>query len=113
LIYVFRARRGKESVGRQIRTQQILSKNLALEDVPCSRQTIKILKALKQPRRLNVSEITQRIGTNNESTSTRLETLENEGVLRHIELGRAKPYSFKESPRAHKVQASVLRRLVS
>ena len=83
--------------------ENLLSRNLALEDVLCSRQTIRILKVLKQLGRLNVSEIAKHIGTNYESTSTRLETLENEGVLRHIELGRAKLYSFKESPRARAV----------
>jgi DNA-binding Lrp family transcriptional regulator len=74
-----------------------------LESVLCSKQTIRILKLLKQMGRLNVSEIAKHLGTNYEATSTRLESLENEGVLRHIELGRARLYSFKESPRARAV----------
>lgn len=88
---------------RQIRIQQIPSKNHALEDALCSRQTIRILKVLKQLGRLNVSGIAKRLGTSYEVTLTRLECLENEGVLRHIELGRAKLYSFKESPRVRAI----------
>ena len=60
-------------------------------------------RSFEELGRLNVSEIAKRIGTNYKATSTHLETLENEGVLRHIELGRAKLYSFKESPRARAV----------
>ncbi|MCJ7719487.1 winged helix-turn-helix transcriptional regulator [Candidatus Bathyarchaeota archaeon] len=81
----------------------MLSRNLALEDVLCSRQTIRILKVLKQLGRLNVSEIAQRIGTNYGATSTRLETLESMGILRHTELGRVRLYFFRESPRANAV----------
>jgi len=79
------------------------AKNRELEDVLCSRLTIRILKLLEQLGRLNFSDIAQRIGTNYKATSTRLKSLESEGVLRHIELGRIRLYSFKDSPKARAV----------
>jgi predicted transcriptional regulator len=83
--------------------ENLLSRNLALEDVLCSRQTIRILKVLKRLGRLNASEIAKHLGTNYVATSTRLETLERSGILRHNEFGRVRLYSFKESPRARAV----------
>ena len=74
-----------------------------MESVLCSRQTIRILKLLKQMGRLNVSEIAKHLGINYASTLTRLEALETEGILRHVEFGRARLYYFRDSPRTKAV----------
>ncbi len=53
-----------------------------IEDVLCSKTTLKILKVLMQSEMLTVSEIAKEIGVNFASARTHLETLENISIWR-------------------------------
>jgi hypothetical protein len=76
-------------------------KNVSIEDILCSKVTMKILMALKKFERLNTSEITRKVGSNFEDTASRLRLLEEQEILAHSNFGvRSRIYRFTESPRA-------------
>jgi predicted transcriptional regulator len=80
-------------------------KRLEIEDIFCSKTTMKILKALKKGERLNTSEITRMIRSNFADTTARLRLLEEQEILAHSNFGvRSRIYRFAESPRAKVVQ---------
>jgi predicted transcriptional regulator len=85
----------------QARTKKIMS----IEDILCSKTTMKILIALRKFERLNTSEITRKVGSNFEDTASRLRLLEEQEILEHSNFGvRSRIYKFTESPRAKAVQ---------
>jgi predicted transcriptional regulator len=80
-------------------------KRLEIEDIFCSKITMKILKALKKGQRLNTSEITKMIRSNFADTASHLKLLEQQEILAHSDFGvRSRIYRFGESPRANAVQ---------
>jgi predicted transcriptional regulator len=80
-------------------------KRLEVEDILCSKTTIKILLALKKFERLNTSDITRMIGSNFEHVASRLRLLEEQEILAHSNFGvRSRIYRFKESSRAKAVK---------
>jgi len=80
-------------------------KRLEIEDVLCSKTTMKILLALKKFEQLNTSDITRKIGSNFEATASRLRLLEEHEILAHSNFGvRSRIYRFAESSRAKAVQ---------
>jgi predicted transcriptional regulator len=80
-------------------------KNVSIEDVLCSKTTMKILKALRMGQRLNTSEITRMIRSNFADTASHLKLLEEQEILAHSNFGvRSRIYRFSESPRAKAVK---------
>jgi predicted transcriptional regulator len=80
-------------------------KQLEVEEVLCSRTTMKILKALKERERLNTSDITRKLRSNFEAIASRLKLLEEQEILAHSNFGvRSHIYRFAESSRAKAVQ---------
>jgi predicted transcriptional regulator len=80
-------------------------KNVSIEDMLCSKTTMKILIALRKLKRLNTSEITKKVGSNFKDTASRLRLLEEQEILAHSNFGvRSRIYRFTESPRAKAVQ---------
>ncbi|MGD0027490.1 MAG: ArsR family transcriptional regulator [Candidatus Bathyarchaeia archaeon] len=78
---------------------------LEIEDILCSKTSMKILKALKKFERLNTSEITKKVSSNFTSISSHLRLLEEQEILAHSDLGvRSRIYRFTESPRAKAIQ---------
>jgi len=76
-------------------------RNMSIEDVLCSKTTMKILLALKKFEHLNTSEITRKVGSNFEDTASRLKLLEEHEILAHSNFGvRSRIYRLAESPRA-------------
>ena len=79
-----------------------------IEDVLCSKITLKILKLLMQSDELTVSEIARRLGVNYASARLHLEALEKEDVLTHVMFGkRIRYYRYEESRRADAVKAFI------
>jgi predicted transcriptional regulator len=82
-----------------------LDKQLEIEDILCSKTTMKILIALKKFERLNTSEITRKVSSNFQIISSHLKLLEDQEILTHSNFGvRSHIYRFSESPRAKAVQ---------
>jgi predicted transcriptional regulator len=82
-----------------------LDKQLEIEDILCSKTSMKILIALKKFERLNTSEITSKVSSNFEIISSRLRLLEDQEILTHSNFGvRSHIYRFAESSRAKAVQ---------
>jgi predicted transcriptional regulator len=80
-------------------------RNASIEDVLCSKTTMKILKALKKGERLNTSEITRMTRSNFADTAAHLRLLEEQEILAHSNFGvRSHIYRFSESPRARAVK---------
>jgi predicted transcriptional regulator len=80
-------------------------KQLEIEDIFCSKTTMKILKALKKGERLNTSEITRIICSNFADTASHLRLLEEQQILAHSNFGvRSHIYRFSESARAKAVK---------
>jgi len=80
-------------------------KRLEIEDIFCSKTTMKILKALKKEERLNTSEITRMIRSNFADTASHLRLLEEQEILAHSNFGvRSRIYRFSESSRARAVK---------
>jgi DNA-binding Lrp family transcriptional regulator len=76
-----------------------------LEDVLCSKTTIKILKTIMRLGQLNVSDTAKHVGANFAATHVRLRLLESEGILQQRTSGRAKYFRLREySPRAKALQ---------
>jgi ribosomal protein S25 len=76
-----------------------------IEDVLCSKTTLKMLKVSMQSELLTVSEIAKRTSVNYVSARTHLETLENGNILAHVMFGkRIRYYKFKDSPIAKAVK---------
>jgi predicted transcriptional regulator len=79
-------------------------RNASIEDVLCSKTTLKILKALKKGERLNTSEITRMIRSNFADTASHLRLLEEQEILVHSNFGvRSRIYRFAETTRAKAV----------
>jgi predicted transcriptional regulator len=77
---------------------------MSLEDVLCSRCSIKILKILLQYSQLNLSEITQAVGTNHKIASVHLKKLVGVGILLEKRYGKTRLYRFNgQSPKARAV----------
>lgn len=68
-----------------------------LEDILCSKTTIKILKTLMRLGQLNVSDIGKHVGANFAATHVRLRLLESEGIVQQRISGRTRYYRFNES----------------
>jgi predicted transcriptional regulator len=82
-----------------------LGKRLEVEDILCSKTTMKVLLALKKFERLNTSEVTRKLGSDFEGTASRLKLLEEQEILAHSNFGvRSRVYRFNESSRAKAVQ---------
>jgi predicted transcriptional regulator len=80
-------------------------KSMSIEDILCSKTTMKILKALRRFERLNTSEVTKKAGSNFADTASRLGLLEEQEILAHSNFGvRSHIYRFTESPRAKAVK---------
>jgi predicted transcriptional regulator len=69
---------------------------MSLEEVLCSKCSIKIVKILLQYSQLNLSEITQAIGTNHKIASMHLGKLVSAGVLLEKRYGKTRLYRFNE-----------------
>jgi ribosomal protein S25 len=79
----------------------ITERTLSIEDVLCSKTTMRILKALKRYGRLNTSEIARKVNSSFTLAASRLRMLENQDVLTHADFGvRSHIYRFNNSPRA-------------
>jgi hypothetical protein len=86
-------------------TLQTKTRMNGIEDVLCSKTTMKILKALTKDERLNTSEITRVIRSNFADTASHLRLLEEQEILAHSNFGvRSHVYRFTESPRAKAVR---------
>jgi len=73
----------------------------SLEDVLCSKTTMKILKTLKRYERLKTSQIASKVGSSFTLVASYLRMLENQSVLTHADFGvRSHIYRFNDSPRA-------------
>jgi predicted transcriptional regulator len=80
---------------------QTKTKRLSLEDVLCSKITMKILKALKKYGRLKTSEIADKVRSSFALTASHLMLLEGQGILTHANFGvRSRIYRFSESLKA-------------
>jgi predicted transcriptional regulator len=78
---------------------------LEIEDILCSKTSMKILKALKKFERLNTSEITRKVSSNFSSIASHLKLLEEHEILVHSNFGvRSRIYRFSESPRAKAIR---------
>jgi predicted transcriptional regulator len=78
-----------------------------LEDVLCSKTTLKVLKTIMRLGQLNVSGIAERLAVNFRAVQVRLDMLESEGILQHRAFGRARYYRLRE----HSRRAIALQRL--
>ena len=82
-------------------TLQTTTERSSLEDVLCSKTTVKILKTLRKYGRLNTSEIAGRVNSSFALVASHLRMLENQDILTHADFGvRSHIYRFSESPRA-------------
>ena len=72
-----------------------------IEDVLCSKTSLKILKILVGSQ-LTPSDIAERVGVCYANATKHLETLEAEGLIEHVKFGkRTRYYKFNEiSPKA-------------
>lgn len=69
---------------------------LDLEEVLCSKTTIKMLKTIMTLGQLNTSDVAHRVGANYKAVQTRLKILESEGILQLRTFGRARYYRLNE-----------------
>jgi hypothetical protein len=91
--------------GFMMTLQARTKRNMNIEDILCSKITMKILKALRKFERLNTSEITRKAGSNFADTASRLGLLEENEILAHSNFGvRSRIYRFNETPRAKAIQ---------
>jgi predicted transcriptional regulator len=79
-----------------------------LEEVLCSKTTIKMLKTIVRLGQLNVSDVAHRVGANYIAVLARLRMLESEGIPQQRTSGRARYYRLSEhSPRAMALQCLI------
>jgi predicted transcriptional regulator len=67
-----------------------------IEDVFSSKGRMKILKALAEVGRLNVSEIARRSGLNYATTNQHLQVLESHSLVKYNKFGRARIFRLNE-----------------
>ena len=80
---------------------QATTEKSGIEDVLCSKTTMKILKTLKKYERLKTSQIAGRVGSSFTLVASRLRMLENQSILTHADFGvRSHVYRFNDSPKA-------------
>jgi DNA-binding transcriptional ArsR family regulator len=78
--------------------------NAQVEDVFCSKIRVRILKFLLQLGRLNVSDISHRLGINYRATLEHLKILKDKNVIDVKFYGRVRLCSLSESPRTQAIK---------